>query len=91
MGSQYAGAAGFQVSSSQPVAIGGDFDNRSTRPDCFWCSNGKFLMNGASPQTFEVASRDDGPFANIDRVHFAIGSLVALVLGWLLLLRREYP
>ena len=58
-----------------PVTVSGDFDNRSIRPDCFSCRNGGFLLNGTSPQFFEVAGTDVGPVGSVDGAEFVMGAV----------------
>lgn len=68
-------AANLIVNSSNAVTVGGDFNNQSTRPDCFFCSTGKFMMNGTTPQVFEVAATDVGTLPDLSTAQYVIGAL----------------
>jgi len=58
-----------------PVTVSGDFDNRSVRPNCFFCRNGGFLLNGTAPRFFEIAGTDVGPAGSVDGAEFVIGAV----------------
>jgi len=69
-------------STSQPLNLGGSFDNQATVPQCFDWANGRITMtNASSPPgpTFEVAGRDLGAveagFGNALDSNFALGRL----------------
>ncbi|MFH1110385.1 MAG: right-handed parallel beta-helix repeat-containing protein, partial [Planctomycetota bacterium] len=87
------GAVDVIIDSTEPVELGGDFDNRSVVPSLFQCEAGKFTLTGATPQTFEVAGINlgqttDGFSTNADALfdncppaqhhtNFSIGTLEA--------------
>jgi hypothetical protein len=54
------GPVDFTHNSSDNMQLGGDFDNRSTTPECFDFAGGGMTLDGASDQTFEVAGRELG-------------------------------
>ncbi len=58
-----------------PLSVGGDFNNQSTRPDCFVARNGGILLNGTSVQAFEVAGTDIGPAGSVDGTEFVVGAV----------------
>ncbi len=58
-----------------PLSVGGDFNNQSTRPDCFDARQGGILLNGTAEQVFEVAGTDIGPVGPVDGAEFVIGAV----------------
>lgn len=68
------GAAGFMVESLQPVAVAGNWDNQSVRPDCFDAAAGAVRLEGTEPQMFEVAATDTGGLGATS-IDFRIGDL----------------
>jgi len=58
-----------------PITISGNFDNQSIRHDCVACRNGGFLLNGTSPQLFEVAGTDVGRVGSVSGTEFVLGAL----------------
>jgi hypothetical protein len=74
------GNALFGASGGVPTAelrIGGDFINDSTRPDLFSVGTGRIVLDGTSPQTFEVGGIivDYNDPALSFQNNFAIGTL----------------
>jgi hypothetical protein len=61
--------------STVPIEVGGDFENHSTRPDCFDSADGGFILNGDFQRAFEVGASDDGPALTVDGKDFLIGTL----------------
>lgn len=72
------GSAGIVLSSTQPVTVGGNWENMSTEADCFDCSEGIVAMVGSEPQFFEAAATDEGPVELLEQAHYVIGSLELL-------------
>jgi predicted outer membrane repeat protein len=85
------GAGALFVASSQPVTVGGDFENYSVRPDCIEWGSGSLVMGGGAlresggaaqvssgaPQVFEVAATDVGPVDSLadPLVEFEMGAV----------------
>jgi hypothetical protein len=63
------------VTSTEPVRIGGHFDNASTATTLFDWLNGMLTLDGSSPQAFEAAGADLGPGLAGLQNNFAIGTL----------------
>ena len=72
----------FEIGSTEPIVVEGNFDNQSTFPECFDCLGG-WLQIGPPPpgerrrveQFFEVAAQDLGHAAAFADAEFAIGTL----------------
>lgn len=62
-------------SSSVPVSVGGNFDNRSECPQCFDWLDGTLRLNGSVTQTLEAAGNDFGPHLAGYTTNFALGRL----------------
>jgi len=61
--------------STIPIEVAGDFENHSTRPDCFSSAEGGIVLNGNVPRVFEVGAQDDGPVSTVDGKDFLIRDL----------------
>ena len=68
------GGGSVDYSSSQPMVLGGDFDNQSTEPLIFDWSSGGLMMDGVS-QSIEAAGEDRGPWPIGLLDNFAFGTL----------------
>ncbi|MDO8631011.1 MAG: hypothetical protein Q7R41_11010, partial [Phycisphaerales bacterium] len=69
------GAGALVNDSTLGVTVGGKWDNRSVRPDCFDSFAGLITLDGLTPQTFEVGATDVGPVDAVSAEPFAIGTL----------------
>jgi hypothetical protein len=70
------GSVDVDYASSEPLVLGGDFDNRSVGPNCFHWETGGVLLNGFGEQLFEVAGSDRGPHRAAGfESNFAMGSV----------------
>ena len=73
------GIVEFELSSTEPLTLGGDFNNSCTSGLCFDMRDGALLLTGDSPagpeQRFEAAATDVGTVTTIDDAEYAVGTL----------------